>query len=74
VDQTQNLVETFAAQLKAMMDTYMSWSLAMSEDSESIAGNYVQPGSFVVEDTQHLLVVDLFSTSSFFFPSFTQLN
>ncbi|KAJ7805115.1 hypothetical protein B0H14DRAFT_3485400 [Mycena olivaceomarginata] len=46
-----------------MTDVYMSWSLAMSEDSESIAGNYVQPGSFMVEDTQHLLVVNLFRVS-----------
>jgi hypothetical protein len=69
VDRTQNLVDAFAAQLDAMTDAYMSWSLAMAE--EGVGGEYVQPETSVVEDTQRVLVVDLFSTSSFFFPCLT---
>jgi hypothetical protein len=69
VDRTQNLVDVFAAQLDAMTDAYMSWSLAMSE--EGIGSEYVQPETSIVEDMQCVLVVDLFSTSSFFFPCLT---
>jgi hypothetical protein len=63
----------FAAQLEAMADAYMSWSVAMSEE-EGVGGEYLQPENSVVEDTQRVLVVDLFSTFSFFFPCLTPLN
>jgi hypothetical protein len=69
VDQTQNLVDVFATQLNTMTDAYMSWSLAMAD--EGIGGNYMQPETSVVEDTQRVMVVDLFSTFSFFFPCLT---
>jgi hypothetical protein len=47
----------------------MSWSLTMAE--EGVGGEYVQPETSAVEDTQRVLVVDLFSTSSFFFSCLT---
>ncbi|KAJ7793024.1 hypothetical protein B0H14DRAFT_3498554 [Mycena olivaceomarginata] len=50
-----------AAQLDAMTDAYMSWSLAMAE--EGVGGKYVQPETSVVEDMQRVLVVDLFKAS-----------
>ncbi|KAF8144404.1 hypothetical protein K438DRAFT_1992863 [Mycena galopus ATCC 62051] len=58
-DRTQITVDAFSAQLEAMTNAYMSWSLAMSE--KGLGGEYEQPEHLVTQDKEQVWVVDLFS-------------
>ncbi|KAF8144125.1 hypothetical protein K438DRAFT_1783089 [Mycena galopus ATCC 62051] len=60
-NRTQIRVNAFAAQMEAMVDQYMQWSLAMAE--EGFGRLYEQPKDAVVQDTHRIYVVDLFSVS-----------
>jgi hypothetical protein len=60
-DRTQILVDGFAAQMDAMADSYLDWSLDMAD--EGLAALYTWP-EHSVEETQRVYVVDLFCESS----------
>ncbi|KAF8147971.1 hypothetical protein K438DRAFT_1779830 [Mycena galopus ATCC 62051] len=65
-NRTQIRVNAFAAQMEAMVDQYMQWSLAMAEDGFGRLYEQAgpeQPEDAVVQDTHRIYVVDLFSAS-----------
>ncbi|KAF8210256.1 hypothetical protein K438DRAFT_1959544 [Mycena galopus ATCC 62051] len=58
---TQILVDPFAAQMKAMTDQYMEWSVATAEGG--FGKLYTQPEDAMVQDVHRIYVVDLFAAS-----------
>ncbi|KAJ7915783.1 hypothetical protein B0H13DRAFT_2231808 [Mycena leptocephala] len=58
-DRTQNRVNAFAPQMPSMVDAYMAWSLDTAE--EGMGKLYSHPDDAVVEQTQRVYVVDLFT-------------
>jgi hypothetical protein len=51
--------------MEAMADAYSSWSLATAE--EGLAYVYTQPPDAIQQDAHRVLVIDMYSTSGFFF-------
>jgi hypothetical protein len=68
-DWTQKRVNVFAAQMTSMTDAYMEWSSDTAEDG--LGKLYAHPEGAVIEGTQRVYVVDIFSEYClcFFFPS-----
>ncbi|KAJ7813590.1 hypothetical protein B0H13DRAFT_2382351 [Mycena leptocephala] len=58
-DRTQSQVNLFAPQMQSMADVYMAWSLDTAE--EGMGKLYAHPEDAVVEQTQRVYVVDLFT-------------
>ncbi|KAJ7238462.1 hypothetical protein C8J57DRAFT_1528772 [Mycena rebaudengoi] len=58
-DRTQILVDAFALQLNAMADAYLQWTLTTA--SQGLATDYVAPVDAILDGSQHVLVVDMYS-------------
>lgn len=63
-NRTQLQVNAFAKQLECMADAYLDLGVAVAE-GDGLAASYDVPGEEL--DGRDILVVDVFSASSFFF-------
>ncbi|KAJ7688272.1 hypothetical protein B0H17DRAFT_1203067 [Mycena rosella] len=59
-DRTHKLFDAFTPQLETLADCYLEWCLTVAE--EGLAATYKLPKGSVVQETRHVLVVDMFSS------------